>query len=275
MTVNGGKINIVSGNDGINTNEDGVSVTTVNGGSLNILCDGSTGEGDGIDSNGWLVINGGTVISAACATSGDAGIDSDMGICLNGGTVVASGNMMDRIGESDATFAVFQFAQRQKGGSEYLLKNELGEQIAAWTPANDFTYLVVSGEELTPGTYSLWQGDTRLSVASGMRGGMMPGRFDMGQMPEGFDPANIPQNGQMPEGFDPADIPQNGQIPEAFVPGNMPPSDRMPEGFDPENMPQGRPEGEKGKGGFDGKLQSQSFTESFSLVQGENQFIVQ
>lgn len=88
----------------------------------------------------------------------------------------------------------------------------------------------------------------------------MPGRFDMGQMPEGFDPA---------------DIPQNGQIPEAFVPGNMPPSDRMPEGFDPENMPQGRPEGEKGKGGFDGKLQSQSFTESFSLVQGENQFIVQ
>ena len=52
LTINGGNINIVSGNDGINTNEDGVSVTTVNGGNLNILVTGETGEGDGIDSNG-------------------------------------------------------------------------------------------------------------------------------------------------------------------------------------------------------------------------------
>ena len=59
LTINGGTINITSGNDGINTNEDNVSVTTVNGGSVNIQVAGETGEGDGIDSNGWLVINGG------------------------------------------------------------------------------------------------------------------------------------------------------------------------------------------------------------------------
>ena len=46
---NGGTINITSGNDGINTNEDNVSVTTVNGGSVNIQVTGETGEGDGID----------------------------------------------------------------------------------------------------------------------------------------------------------------------------------------------------------------------------------
>ena len=40
LTINGGIINITSGNDGINTNEDNVSVTTVNGGKLNILCNG-------------------------------------------------------------------------------------------------------------------------------------------------------------------------------------------------------------------------------------------
>lgn len=56
LTINGGTINITSGNDGINTNEDNVSVTTVNGGSVNIQVTGETGEGDGIDSNGWLVI---------------------------------------------------------------------------------------------------------------------------------------------------------------------------------------------------------------------------
>ena len=91
LTINGGNINITSGNDGINTNEDEVSVTTVNGGTLTIKVSGETGEGDGIDSNGWLVINGGTVIAAACGISGDAGIDSDMGIHINGGTVLATG----------------------------------------------------------------------------------------------------------------------------------------------------------------------------------------
>ena len=87
LTINGGTINITSGNDGINTNEDNVSVTTVNGGSVNIQVTGETGEGDGIDSNGWLVINGGAVTAAACSNSGDAGIDATMGITINGGTV--------------------------------------------------------------------------------------------------------------------------------------------------------------------------------------------
>ena len=97
LTINGGDIRIESGNDGINTNEDGISVTTVNGGMLTIHVTGETGEGDGIDSNGWLVINGGTVVAAACSNSADAGIDSDMGIHINGGTVIATGHMLDRI----------------------------------------------------------------------------------------------------------------------------------------------------------------------------------
>lgn len=51
LTINGGVISIDAANDGINTNEDNVSVTTINGGTLNIdACLGS--EGDGIDSNG-------------------------------------------------------------------------------------------------------------------------------------------------------------------------------------------------------------------------------
>ena len=115
LTVNGGEINIRSGNDGINTNQDNVSVTTINGGKLNIRVTGETGEGDGIDSNGWLVINGGIVTCQACSKSADAGIDSDKGIHINGGTVVASGSMLDRIEDGGQTYAVFGFAQKQTG----------------------------------------------------------------------------------------------------------------------------------------------------------------
>ena len=60
LTINGGNIYINSQDDGINTNEDGISVTTVNGGYL--FVNGGLGEeGDGIDSNGYITINGGVV----------------------------------------------------------------------------------------------------------------------------------------------------------------------------------------------------------------------
>ena len=171
LTINSGNIHILAGNDGINTNEDGVSVTTINGGTLRIEVTGETGEGDGIDSNGWLVINGGTVIAAACSDSADSGLDSDNGIYINGGIVIASGNMYDAVDGGDQTYAVFQFAQKQSGGQTYTLKNAAGETVLEMTPENAFQYLVVSAPGLAEGEYTLWCGDTQLGASTGSVGG--------------------------------------------------------------------------------------------------------
>ena len=173
LTLNGGNINIFSGNDGINTNEDGVSVTTVNGGNLNIRVTGQTGEGDGIDSNGWLVINGGTVTASACSNSMDAGIDSDMGIHINGGTVIAGGHMLDRIEDGGQTYAVFAFAQTQGGNEEISLKAENGTVLLEYCPENAYSVLVYSSPSLKEGTYTLWSGKQQLF---GQSGGMGAGR---------------------------------------------------------------------------------------------------
>lgn len=188
LTINGGFINIDSGNDGINTNEDGVSVTTINGGIVNIAVNGSTGEGDGIDSNGWLVINGGTVTAAACGFSMDAGIDSDMGIHINGGTVIASGNMLDEIADSDQTYAVFMTMDAINEGTEIALKNEAGNNVGGTSIANDCTCIAISSADLLPGTYTLWNDNEQLKVSE-MNGRMhgMPGGGKMkpeGEMPE-------------------------------------------------------------------------------------------
>ena len=260
LTVNGGNIRIRSGNDGINTNEDGVSVTTINGGSVTIEVTGTTGEGDGIDSNGWLVINGGTVTAAACGSSADAGIDSDMGIYFNGGTVVATGNMYDRLEDGGANYAVFTFAGRQSGGTAYALKDAEGETVAEFTPANDFTYLIYGSEELAEGNYTLWQGNTQLAGSvSGTMGG--PGMGGPGggkgdrEPPEGFDPAESrkPEGGQRPEGMP--------EMPE----GMTPPQDGAPDRQPPEGMPEG-------PGRFGGEVQTGNRTKVFAITAGGNFF---
>ncbi len=297
LTMNGGNVNITSGNDGINTNEDEVSVTTVNGGTLTIRVSGETGEGDGIDSNGWLVINGGTVISEACSFSMDAGIDSDMGIHINGGTVLVTGNMLDRISESMQNFAVFSFASKQSGGNTYTLKNASGEAVAEVTPSNDFTYLIVSTDNLAAGTYTLWQGNTQLAASkgdmgSGFPGGMMggfpggmQGGFSGGEMPQMPEGIQIPEGGQMPEGVE---IPEGMEIPEGIpqMPGfnfedaeKLDPGMVIPEGGQMPQMPEGaqRPEGGRGQNGQGGRGQGGMMNPAetstdFEITDGGNYF---
>ncbi|MBQ6696990.1 MAG: carbohydrate-binding domain-containing protein, partial [Lachnospiraceae bacterium] len=288
LTINGGKINIISGNDGINTNEDGVSVTTVNGGELTILVDGSTGEGDGIDSNGWLVINGGVVNASACSRSGDAGIDSDMGIYLNGGKVIAAGNMLDRIAGGEQSYTVFTFAQNQNGGTTYVMKGTDGKVVAEWAPANDFQYLLVAEDKLVAGTYTFWKGDAQLVASAdgqgfggmGFGGGMFPGGMEL---PEGME---RPGGMELPEGME---RPEGMELPEGMErPGNMelPEGMQRPEGMErPEDMQ--RPEGAGKQEGFGGRgnkgqngrgetmwgnQNSGELREEFVLAEGANYF---
>ena len=236
LTINGGNLNIESGNDGINTNEDSVSVTTINGGNLTITVTGETGEGDGIDSNGWLVINGGKVIAAACGSSMDSGIDADMGIHINGGTVISSGHMLDRIGDGGQNYVVFSFAEKQKGGTEYTLKPEDGHMLASYTPANDFSVLLVSDASLSAGDYSLWQGEVETGTQmAGSAGSMMGGPSMGGMMPP------------MPEDFDPSQL--------AEMPGGMEP-----------------PEGGFGGGGFPGQGGGAELSAVFAITDGGTMF---
>ncbi len=138
LTINGGSVNINSQDDGINVNEDGVSVVTINGGSLHIAA-GLGSEGDGIDSNGFLVINGGTVISNANPAS-DSGLDSDFGSYINGGYVVATGSTMDWAeSDSDQVTMNLQFSSQQ-GADEAIIVTDLdGNVVFAYDPDQDET----------------------------------------------------------------------------------------------------------------------------------------
>ena len=245
LTIDGGELTIESGNDGINANADGESVITVNGGALHITVTGSTGEGDGIDSNGSIVINGGIVESYACADSGDFGLDADLGVQINGGTVIATGNMLDRIGGSQ-THALFSFAEKQQDFS-FALKDQTGEAVLEGLASNGFTNLLLSSPELIEGTYTLWSGDTQYEGVAGMGGGFFggqpierpdwPGRDDgdvqippQPTMPIVTQGTVQPPAGEQPENMPVPPMPEDG--------GEMP-TPPIPE--DSENMPMPQP----------------------------------
>ena len=93
VQINDGTISIQSWDDGINAaNKSGAYPVCVeiNGGDITIAM--SAGDTDGIDANGSIVINGGTV-----SITGSSGFDYDGTAQLNGGTVVVNGQTLDYI----------------------------------------------------------------------------------------------------------------------------------------------------------------------------------
>lgn len=231
LTINGGQINIQAQNDGINTNEDNVSVTTINGGGLQINA-GLGEEGDGIDSNGHIVINGGAVYSMASDHSPDGGLDADGEILINGGQVAALGVRNDAVSsDSKQLYMELSFASALPAGAEV----ELEGTSLSFTLEKGAQSILYSAPELeqdvsytlkVDGAIQQYTGHT-----SGGFGGGRPGGMDF-QPPEGgFQP---------PDGQEPPQRPGDGGEPPQMPDGQRPPE--RPEGQEPPQPPQGGPD---------------------------------
>ena len=277
LTINGGNVNIYSQDDGINVNEDNVSVVAVNGGSLHI-CAGLGAEGDGIDSNGYLVIRGGTVISAANGNGADCGLDSDRGSFVLGGTVVALGGTMDWA-ESDETAKNAQpvlnlrFSGSQSADEAVIITDTDGNVIFAYDPdkdevlgSNGKTY---SGAILSCAGLKVGQG-YHIYVGGNVTGTEVSGVYDPATV-TGFSGATQQcYSGNSVGGFGGGAFPngQMGQMPQGGFSGNMQP----PMGdFDPNQF------GGQFGGDFGGQMATQTgatctYDRVFTLSKTANAF---
>lgn len=118
-------------------------------------------EGDAIDSNGTLTINGGTIYAFAHSNSGDAGLDSEDGTFINGGTIIATGNMADEISsESKQKYIFVKLGKTIEKGTLIVIKDQDNEIITAFKTDKNLSTLFYSSEDLDYKSYKIYTGGT-------------------------------------------------------------------------------------------------------------------
>jgi hypothetical protein len=159
ITINSGNYVINSLDDGINACTDNESIITINGGTILVNVESTAEEGDGIDSNGYIYINGGTVYAFASETSQDNGLDSDSGTYINGGTVVATGNMGDAVSDdSKQSFMQMQFNNKVEKNTLITITDENKNPIVAFKSDRAYQILTISTPDFTDGEQYVYEG---------------------------------------------------------------------------------------------------------------------
>lgn len=136
---------------------DSSCLVTISGGMVRI-----NAQGDGIDSNGDLVISGGEVYVSGPRNGGDCALDYNGSGTISGGIVVACGmgGMSQNLSDGNQCSAMINLS----GSGEIKLTNASGNVLLSYTPADDYSCIVVSCPELAEGSeYTLSYGSASQS----------------------------------------------------------------------------------------------------------------
>ena len=113
-------------------------------------------EGDAIDSNGMLTIDGGNILAIAHPGQ-DSGLDSNKGIYINGGTIIATGDMYDEIKNvSRQQFIALNFAGIEQAETIVVIQDSEEQNIMAYKSDRPFSSLVYSSDKLKDETYKVF-----------------------------------------------------------------------------------------------------------------------
>lgn len=162
VIVNDGELNITASDDGINaavaersdeTAEAAVAANAsedcliqINGGMVTV-----DAGGDGLDSNGYVEVNGGVVLASGSAGGGDSALDYEYGAKITGGAVILAGatGMAETFTEGTQPFAMV--AAEGAAGTNLAVTDEAGTVLVSYTVPKAFQCAVVSAPGLTEG----------------------------------------------------------------------------------------------------------------------------
>ena len=125
-------------------------------GEVKIVIDGGTltvdAEGDGLDANGSIEINGGTVVVNGPTSGANAALDYDDNGKLNGGTVlfVDNGEMTMGFG-SDSSQAFLMASVQGTAGTTVEVVDSSGKTVASLKASKSFSTVLISSPEIKEG----------------------------------------------------------------------------------------------------------------------------
>ena len=178
INITGGEVKINSSDDGINAGggsdtgmddrmgRDNFSqssseyLLTISGGKIII-----NANGDGLDSNGNLIVEGGEIYINGPTNDGNGALDYGDGAdaWITGGTIVACGSsgMAENFGEENSkqNSVLHNFDSKISGGTEVKVTDSNGNIILSYTPEKDYQSVVFSSPNLKNGTYTITAGD--------------------------------------------------------------------------------------------------------------------
>lgn len=127
--------------------------TYINGGTIRI-----NAEGDGIDSNASIYINGGDIFVQGSSGGGDGAVDGNK-LVVNGGSLFAIGESRMAMGaseESDQCAFLANMTENISAGSVITIKDQNGEVMAEYTADKQVNSVLYSDEQLNEGeTYTI------------------------------------------------------------------------------------------------------------------------
>lgn len=151
-----------SGNMGVFGNSDSIATMTINGGNLFV-----NASGDGLDANGSIYINGGTVIICGPTSDGDTAIDFDSACEIKGGTVMAFGSsgMLETPTSAENGACIVTSFSSVSAGTQYTLTDSTGKTILSYTPSKAYASAIVYSADISTGnTYTVNAGSVSQSI---------------------------------------------------------------------------------------------------------------
>lgn len=148
---------------GFDMDADESCVLTINGGTVTINADG-----DGIDSNGYFYINGGTVYVEGPESNGNSALDYGISATITSGYFLSTGySGMAQSFSSDSTQCSYMLtlSSNTSGTTTVTLTDADGKVLLSHETSKSYNSVIVSCPELEVGsTYTLTAGGTSQSI---------------------------------------------------------------------------------------------------------------
>ncbi|MDD5764660.1 MAG: carbohydrate-binding domain-containing protein [Candidatus Marinimicrobia bacterium] len=174
ITVNDGDVSIVSSDDSFNATKGNGGET--NDGSYLYLKGGNvsvnTSAGDGLDSNGNIVMTAGTVVAHGPTSQPEVGADYNGTFNISGGLLLFtgpnSGNMIEATSTSSTQYAIkVTISSTLNSSTLFHVQDASGNNLMTYKPVRNLYYIVFSSPDLKSGsTYYIYTGGTSTGTYS-------------------------------------------------------------------------------------------------------------